>query len=52
MKNILIIVLLASLFISIYNKVENFKSSQQYINSSMVKACSYDMSKGMISECD
>lgn len=52
MKNILIIVLLTSCFIGLYNRIENYKSSQQYINSSMVKACNYDMSKGMISECD
>lgn len=52
MKNILIIVI-ALLVVIGYKGINNYKNTDMgYINSSIVKACSYDMSKGMISECD
>ena len=50
MKNILIIVLLLIGFMGFINSYNS--NNMQGINNSIVKACSYDMSKGMISECD
>lgn len=50
MKNILIIILLVIGLGFIYNSYNS--NNMQGINNSIVKACGYDMSKGMISECD
>jgi hypothetical protein len=51
MKNILIIILLVIGFASM-GFINNYNNSMQGINNSIVKACGYDASKGMISECD